>query len=139
MIICENCFVDPEIKAKIRANKTVGSCPICKSKHVHLYNTDTNHSLDGVFDNLLSAYTAEDDLPGYIPRNELNNISAIVKNDWNLFSSISEERIHDILIALSPEIFEDYPNLFSSPVGIAEKYERDFLEKNSIIKKRRLG
>ena len=40
MIICERCFCDTEVISVIRNKAEIGDCPLCKSKNVHIYDTD---------------------------------------------------------------------------------------------------
>lgn len=99
-----------------------------------LYDTDKDDSLQGMFDNLLSVYTPQEDLPDTYPSAETALLGDALKNDWDIFSKISKNSIINIVKALSPTMVEDVPNLFSGPVGIPEKYDLDYLQKHSIVK-----
>ncbi len=134
MIFCSKCFTDPEVVSIINRSTEKGSCPICGAHDVNLYNSETNSTLSGFFDNLLSVYTPLKDLPEDYPTHDLNTLGFVLANDWNIFSNINEETIVEIVKELSPTIFEDIPSLFSEPVGIPEKYDIDFLKKHSILR-----
>lgn len=133
MIFCSNCFQNIEIKSIIYERGTSGVCPICGAKDVMLYNTEQDVTLIGMFDNLLSVYTAEDDLPDNYPSTERRPLVEAIKNDWDVFSDIPDESIIAILKSLSPTILEDYPIVFEKLVGIPEKYDKEYLIKNSIL------
>ena len=45
MIICERCFCDTEVISVIRNKAEIGDCPLCKSKNVHIYDTDKYEDL----------------------------------------------------------------------------------------------
>ena len=134
MIICSNCFKDPEIVSIVNQSSEIGTCPICGAHNVSLYNSDTNSSLIGFFDNLLSVYTPLENLPEDYPSHDLNTLGYILANEWNIFSDIGEEIILEIVKELSPTIWEDMPSLFSGPVGIWEKYDIEFLREHSILR-----
>lgn len=134
MIICSNCFKDPEIASIISRTQATGVCPICGSHGVNLYNTETDDALSGFFDNFLSIYTPQADLPDDYPIQDLDTLGAYLANDWNIFSDIGTEAIIQIVKTLSPTVFEDMPSLFEGLVGIAEKYDIDYLEKHSILR-----
>ncbi len=137
MRFCSNCFQDAELKAiidKIDKEGTRSECPICGSKNVYIYNTEKDSSLIGIFDNLLSVYTAECDLPSSFPKDDLHSLLYSIKNDWDIFSNIPDDCISEIIKSLSPTISLDYPMLFSGLVGIPEKYDLSYLKENSILK-----
>lgn len=134
MIFCSSCFRNSEIRSIIDGQDHLGDCPVCGAKNVHLYNTDTDTSLIGMFDNLLSIYTAEDDLPDHYPDSERRVLVDAIKNEWDIFSDISDDSISMILKILSPTILEDYPVVFEKLVGIPEKYDKDFLQTNCILR-----
>ena len=112
MIFCSGCFQNTEIKSIIDERGTVGVCPVCGSKEVAIYNTERDSTLVGIFDNLLSIYTAEDDLPRDYPEGERRLLVDVIKNEWDIFSQIPDECILSILKSLSPTLWEDYPVVF---------------------------
>ena len=134
MIICSNCFKDPEIVSIINQTQATGVCPICGAHNVNLYNTETDDALIGLFDNLLSVYTPQEDLPEDYPTQDLNTLGAFLANDWSIFSDIGEDAIVQIVKELSPTVFEDIPALFNGLVGIAEKYDIAYLKEHSILR-----
>ena len=134
MVFCSNCFKDPEIVSIINRSSHKGTCPICGSSDVSLYDSETNKTLSGIFDNLLSVYTPFDDLPKDYPSDDLYPLSRTLAHDWNIFSDIDEETIIEIVKELSPTVLKDIPSLFSGLVGIAEKYDIEFLRKHSILR-----
>lgn len=138
MTFCSNCFHDMEIKSMIKKNGTIGTCPICNPGNIEIYDTDQEDSeqestLFSLFDNFLSVYTANDDLPDSYPMKERKTLVDAVKNDWDIFAEISDESIISILKSLAPEHLKDYPIIFEQPVGIPEKYNKDYLVENSIL------
>lgn len=134
MIFCSNCFHNLEIKSIIEERGSLGSCPICGTMDVKVYDTEKDSTLFGMFDNLLSIYTAENDLPENYPIGECRSLVDAIKNDWDIFSDISNESILNILKSLSPTVLEDYPIVFEVPVGIPEKYDKEYLSNNSILR-----
>lgn len=133
MIFCSNCFRNLEIKSIIDKLGTIGHCPTCNSGETSIYNTEQDSALLGMFDNLLSVYTAEDDLPDNYPQGERRTLVEAIRNEWDIFSDIPDEAIIEILKSLSPTVLEDYPIVFEKPVGIPEKYDKEYLLNNSIL------
>lgn len=134
MVFCSECFVDPEIRARIKEINTIGNCPICGGKGVFLYDSNKNKSLDGVFDNLIDVYSTRTDLPDEASDQDLKMLANIFQEDWEIFSSISVTDISDILKTVSYEMYSYLPELFTQPVGIAEKYNQSYLQNHSILK-----
>ncbi|MBR0535864.1 MAG: RES domain-containing protein [Clostridia bacterium] len=134
MVFCSDCFRNLEIKAIIEERGIEGDCSICGSKQAKIYDTDIDLTLIGIFDNLLSAYTAEDDLPSDYPKEELRTIVDAVRNEWDIFADISDVDVSNILKTLSPTILEDYPVIFEKKVGIPEKYDKEYLQSHSILR-----
>ncbi len=132
MIFCEKCFIDLEIQAIIRSLNHHGTCPICGSAS-YIYDTESDTSLNGLFDRVISVYTPFPDLPDEFPESELGSLAESVKRDWDIFNDIAIEHIHDILSSLAPNLCEDFPLLFSDKVGIAEKYDLDYLRDHHTI------
>lgn len=134
MIFCSNCFVNREIKSIIDKCGNVGVCPICGATETVIYDTTKNDNLLGIFDSLLSVYTAESDLSDDFPKEDLRTLVDILKNEWDIFSNISDMAIMEILKSLSPTIADDYPAIFGELVGIREKYDIEYLKSHSILK-----
>lgn len=134
MIFCEKCFNDLEIQAIIRSLNHHGTCPICGStSYSYIYDTEFDTSLNGLFDRVISVYTPFRDLPDEFPESELGSLAELVKRDWDIFNEIAIEHVHDILSSLAPNLCEDFPLLFSDKVGIAEKYDLDYLRDHHTI------
>lgn len=135
MVICKNCFSDPEIISIIQNIGHIGDCPICGAKDSAIYDTNIDDSLKGIFDCLLSVYTAKSDLPPEFPEKEEYSLGDVLKNDWNIFdASVSSEDVLRIVKELSPDIYRDFRSLFEEPVAIAEKYDLDYLKGHSILR-----
>ena len=96
MIFCSSCFKDREIQSIVARINRRGHCPVCGKKNVFLYDTDKDNSLQGMFDNLLSVYTPQEDLPDSYPIAETSLLGDALKNDWDIFSKISKESIINI-------------------------------------------
>lgn len=135
MIFCDNCFKDLEIQAIIKSLNHHGTCPICGNTS-YIYDTDSDTSLNGLFDRVIGVYTAEADLQPDFPKNDLGILAERLKTDWDIFSDIQVESIDKILEALAPTMKEDFPSLFSGKVGISEKYDLTYLNGHSILRAR---
>lgn len=133
MIFCEKCFKDLEIQAIIRSINHYGTCPICGNAS-YIYNTESDMSLNGLFDKVISVYTAEADLQPDFPQNDLGTLAERLKADWDIFSDIPVENIGEILTTLAPTMKEDFPSLFSGKVGISEKNDLMYLSSHSILR-----
>ena len=134
MIFCSECFVDPEIKSIIKNCGHISTCPVCGKSNVNIYDTDIDYALYGKFDDLLSTYTTEDYLPADFPNFEKKFLIDIIINDWDIFSNIDNNNVLKIVESISKSLLSDYPELFTKPVGIKEKYDKDYIEKHSILK-----
>lgn len=134
MIICSSCFRDPEIVSIIKRTSQIGDCPICGAHNVNLYDSSKESTLNGFFDNLLAVYTPLEDLPLDYPEDDIDTLGHLLAKDWEIFADIREDTIVGILKALSPTVVEDMPLLFTSPVGIVEKYDIDYLREHSILR-----
>ena len=134
MIFCSKCFSDPEIVAVIDQSPRIGRCPICGQNDVALYDTDQDTSLKDIFDNLISAYTAQVDLPSEFPEEEMTTLGNAILRDWNIFTISDESFVMEIIKSLSPTMYTDFPELFTGLVGVGEKYNDLFLKEHSILK-----
>ena len=63
MIIFSECFQDQEIKSIISKTGQKGTCPVCETKHVYLYDTEKDSRLTSLFEQLISVYTPQKDFP----------------------------------------------------------------------------
>lgn len=136
MIVCEKCFKVPEIISIIgdKNNSTHTTCPLCGAKRVKIFDTDNDVRLDGIFDGLLSVYTALTDLPDSFPKAETRMLDEIMREDWDIFGNIPDDMIIAVLKTLSPDMLKQYPALFEERLGISEKYDLDYLRENSILR-----
>ena len=134
MIFCSECFRNLEIKSIIDERGKIGNCSVCGTKNVKVYDTEQDDTLFGMFDNLVSIYTAEVDLPKSYPIDERRLLVEAIRSDWEIFSDIPDEAVLEILKSLSPTVLNDYPMVFEMLVGIPEKYDKEFLQKNSILR-----
>ena len=137
MIFCSSCFCNLEIKSIIAERGTFGICPVCGAKDVTVLNTeelDRDSMVFGMFDNLVSIYTAFADLPNDYPTEECQTLVESIKSDWDIFADIPDNAILDILKSLSPTVLNDYPIVFETLVGIPEKYDSEYLQGNSILR-----
>lgn len=132
MIFCDNCFRDYEIQAIIKSHNHIGTCPICGSTS-YTYDTESDESLTGMFDKVISVYTPLSDLPGDFPKSDVRTLAEAIKNDWDIFGDIPTEHIQEILSSVSPSMREDFPDLFTGEVGIAEKYDADYLKDHHTV------
>ncbi|MCM1181402.1 MAG: RES family NAD+ phosphorylase [Clostridium sp.] len=133
MIICEKCFCDMEIISVIRSKAEIGECSLCKSKNVHIYDTDQYEDLSIQFDELLSIYTPVSLLPVSYPKADTHLIKSELKNNWNIFNEKSESDIYSIITAICKEKYEYNKELFDQPVGIQELYDHNYLMEHSLL------
>ena len=133
MIFCNRCICDSEAESIIERTGTIGTCPLCNSHNAKLYDTKTNSSLTGLFDNLLSVYTPQENLPEDYPIEDLRPLDETIQTDWGIFNHIPKNCINDILMELSPDTTTDLPQLFTQPVGIWEKFNLEYLREHSIL------
>ena len=139
MIFCDECFKDEQIKsiivgATLNDHRSKGNCPICGKKNVFLYDTEKDRSLDGFFDELINIYTPKDLLPPDYPISDVHMIADELKNEWNIFSDdIKSSDIYNIIKSLSTRLYSEANNYFSSPVGVPEKYDKEYLKIHSIL------
>ena len=133
MIICNKCFQDSEIKSIISKGGRRGKCPTCRANNVFLYDTDKEHELEPLFEQLINVYTPQNDFPPGFPIDEAKSIADVLKDDWNIFSDISNDTVLQMLKSLAPSLVCEFPSLFIEPVGIPEKYDKDYLKEHSIL------
>lgn len=135
MIFCEMCFSEySEIRDIIRTLQEKDDCPTCKSKNVHICNSeyldaDTSYgkkeTLDGIrniFNEIISIYSLKSNLPEDFPKGELEIVKESLFYKWNIFNKdkITPALVRDILIALLPNKYESVPELFDELVGVKE-------------------
>lgn len=136
MIICERCFCDTEVISVIRNKAEIGDCPLCKSKNVHIYDTDRTdkyEDLSMMFDELLSIYTPISLLPDSYPKSDTRLLKSELINNWNIFNKKTESDVYNIITAICKEKYEYNAELFDQPVGIQELYDQEYLSKHSLL------
>ena len=133
MIICERCFCDTEVISVIRNKSEIGDCPLCKSKNVHIYDTDKYEDLSMMFDELLSIYTPISLLPESYPKSDTSLLKSELIHNWNIFNKKSEADVYNIITAICKEKYEYNAELFDQPVGIQELYNQEYLSKHSLL------
>lgn len=133
MICCIECFNDAELKSMISSSGKKGNCQICGAKDVYIYDTQKVNYLTEYLDELLDVYTCKERLPNGYPTKLLNNLGNELIERWNLFN-ISEEKVRELIINICKEKYDLESKLFTEPVGILELYDKDYLEKNCILK-----
>lgn len=133
MIFCEKCFRDTEVISVIRNKDEVGECPLCKSKNVHIYDTDKYEDLSILFDELLSIYTPVSLLPKSYPKSETRLLKSELMNNWNIYNKRSESDIYHMITTICREKYEYDAELFDQPVGIRELYDQNYLMEHSLL------
>lgn len=133
MFCCINCFSDPEIKAIINGNKIDGDCDFCNSKGVRLYDLSQDRIIAELFDGLLDIYTPISNLPENFPKDRADLLKNILSTHWNIFSA-NPDCVYRLITSICSDRYKDQPELFDSPVGILQSQDRDYLEKNAILK-----
>lgn len=133
MIFCERCFCDTEVIYTIQNKDEIGECPLCKSKNVHIYDTDKYEDLSIRFDELLSIYTPASLLPRSYPKSDTRLLKSELINNWNIFNKISESDVYRIITEVCKEKYEYNAELFDQPVGIQELYDQNYLMKHSLL------
>ncbi|URZ14158.1 RES family NAD+ phosphorylase [Clostridium felsineum] len=133
MICCIECFRDTELKSMISSYEKKGDCEICGAKDTYIYDTVNDNYLAEYLDELLDVYTYKERLPCDYPVNLLNNLSKELVEKWRMFN-ISEEKVRELIINICKEKYDSESKLFIEPIGILELYDKDYLEKNCILK-----
>lgn len=133
MRCCANCFKDTEIKGIISGSKIIGDCDFCGSKNAYVYNIGTDSILRDLFDELLDLYTPSCDLPATFPHEHTDLIKNTLYYNWNVFN-LKPDSIYRLLKTICEERYANQPELFDSPVGILQIIDKDYLNKNSILK-----
>ena len=133
MNCCTNCFRDSEIKAIIDGNRKIGNCDFCGSKHVNIYMIGQDSTLSDMFDGLLDCYTPISDLPAEFPKDSVDLLKNILKDNWNIFN-LESNQIYKLITSICSERYEQQPDLFDGPVGILQTQDKNYLEQNSILK-----
>lgn len=134
MVFCENCFRDTEIISTIQNEGSIGDCPICRSRQVHLYDTEKQDSLSLLFDDLVSVYTPESVQEELVPDYAKTFLMDELRNNWNLFAGIGEKKEAEIVKSICSEQYDYNKDLFDKPVVIKELYDKQYLGEHSLLK-----
>jgi len=135
MIFCEKCFCDKEIVSIIRGLDNTGNCSTCGKKNIYIYDTDKDIALIDFFDKLIEIYDTIELLPDNYPKADLHLLKDEISFNWNIFNkAVSSTKIYDILVQLSPGMYEEYPDVFDKPIGNSKKYDQKYLFENSILR-----
>jgi len=134
MICCNKCFYDAELKPIIESLGQIGNCPICGNTNVYIYDTNNNSNLAGFFDDLISIYTSAQNLPTEFPKAETKLLKDELLTNWNIFNKLSPTDVYKIITEICSEKYQQTPELFDQPVGIAELYNPEYLNEHSLLR-----
>lgn len=134
MIFCSKCFQDMEIKAVIDSTGDYGHCQICGASNVSIYDTDKRTELTESFEDLINIYLPSSLLPECYPKSEVALLKDELLNRWDIFNNISASKVYSIITAICKEKYEEMPELFDSPVGIAQLYNGEYVAEHSLLK-----
>lgn len=134
MICCSKCFSDMEIRPIIEGLGQRGTCSICTGSNMFIYDTEHNDQLTEFFDELISIYTPIKSLPVQFPKSEVKLIKDELLENWNIFNNLSASNVYKIITGICSEKYQQNPELFDSPVGIAELYDTDYIQNHSLLK-----
>jgi hypothetical protein len=134
MILCSDCFCDLEIKGRIDSHLKPGDCHICRKQSTYIYDTNVDNYLNGIFDKVISIYTAQESLPEYISVARQSLIKDELIKNWRIFNNLNSEQVYNIFRELSSELYVASPELFDTPVANMQLYDTQYLKENSILK-----
>lgn len=134
MICCSNCFCDSELKPIIEGLGEKGDCQICGGSNVYIYDTHEHSELIGYFDELISIYTPAQSLPSVFPKAEIRLLKDELLANWSIFNKLDATDVYKIITSICDDKYQEIPELFDSPVGIAELYNQEFLREHSLLK-----
>ena len=133
MIFCSKCFTDSEIKPIIESLDRKGSCQICNCSDVYIYDTERDFKLVEYFDEFISIFTPSQLLPPEFPRAATCLLKDELLANWNIFYKLNATQVYDIITNICSEKYQETPELFDYPVGIAELYNIDYLHEHSLL------
>lgn len=135
MIVCDQCFSDSILQAKVRALSTgKGICHICGAEDAFLYDTRVDEELAQSFENIVGIYQVapEQQVQASMLEDELCT-------NWDIFSKNSQLAVHEMLCELCKETVKQCPELLDKPVYIPLKSKNDFLEEHALVRTLRWG
>jgi hypothetical protein len=133
MRCCVNCFIDSEIKAIIEGKNDINDCDYCHQKSVKTYDLDSSNELEVLLTGLIEVYTPKRNLPESFPKPNLSMLKNILCEKWNIFN-LQPDVVYSLVVDICKEKYKEQPGLFDEPVGIAEQFQNDYRDKNSIVK-----
>ena len=134
MIICSNCFCDTEIRSRIESRCQKGLCRVCNKSDAFIYDTEKEDYLKGIFDNIINIYTPTFILPkGSVTARQTFLKDELLKN-WTIFNELSSEQVYSIVKELSPDLYQESPDMFDSPIANMHLDDLDYLKENSMLK-----
>jgi hypothetical protein len=134
MICCSKCFCDSEIIANIERIAQTGNCPTCGRQNVYIYDTDKDFGLVEYFDEFVSIYTPAPLLPPKFPKGEIRLLKDELVMNWNIFNKLNANKVYNIITNICNEKYQQLPDLFDYPVGIAELYSPEYLSEHSLLR-----
>lgn len=132
MFCCRECFKDVELRALVESGKKNGNCDFCGSKDVPVISLDSVTPLADEFEGLLEIFTPAASLPESFPRKKTDLLKNILANNWRIFN-VPPDTIYEIMVNICKEKYSEVPELFDSPVGIAQNYDESFMTGNAIL------
>lgn len=134
MIFCNKCFCDSEIKAVIESIGYKGDCPICGRSDAFIYDTEKNTDLVGYFEDLFSIYTPAHLLPPGFPKAATCLLRDELISNWSIFNRLDVTDVYRIITSICNGKYQEEPELFDNPVGIAELYDLEYLNEHSLLR-----
>ncbi|MBS4219046.1 RES family NAD+ phosphorylase [Bacillus sp. FJAT-49711] len=135
MICCVDCFKDSEIIAIITSLNIRGSCEVCLHEDTYIYDIDRNDNLISYFNELIDIYTPiskmSEEMKEY--RAEFSLLKDELNSRWNLFN-VGSPKVYKIITEICKKRYEQTPEIFDEPIGIVQMYDKEFKEKNSILR-----
>jgi len=134
MICCNKCFCDSELKPYIESLGQKGNCPICGNSDIYIYDTEKNSELVGYFDEFVSIYSPAKSLPSTFPMAETRLLKDELLSNWTIFNKLNATNVYKIITSICNEKYQQIPELFDYPVGIAELYNPEYLNEHSLLR-----
>jgi hypothetical protein len=132
MKCCVECFNDIEIKSRISRLKKDGSCNICESENVFIYDTEVDTFLVDDFEALLDTYKPKSVLPTAFPSDHLRLLKDELFENWNIFN-LQSDKIDMLIKGICRTKFHEEPELFQQEIGIIERSDKDYLDNYSLL------
>lgn len=134
MICCEKCFNDTEIVSIIKSYGKKGTCDICGSKDVNVYDTESDDYLVELLEGLFDIYIEESEIGDIEPKIQKQYLKDELRTNWDIFNdSITPYHIQDIISSICKEYFSNRPLLLKNKVVIYKFTDKEYLDKNSIV------